>query len=131
MSQQQSAQKSVQKNVLGQPLLPCGLDPVTGFFRDGFCHTCDQDSGIHTVCAVMTEAFLAFSLKQGNDLITPHPEWNFPGLKAGDHWCLCALRWKEAFEAGKAPRVILQSTHEATLEVVNLADLKPFAVDLN
>ena len=117
-------------NVFGEPLETCGTNPVTGFFRDGCCNTSDQDRGSHTVCARVTEAFLAFSRSRGNDLVTPRPEFGFAGLKAGDQWCLCAARWQEAFQAGAAPRVILQSTHAATLRVVKLADLKRFALDL-
>jgi uncharacterized protein (DUF2237 family) len=117
--------------VLGEPLEPCSLDPVTGFFRDGCCDTGPEDRGSHTVCARMTEAFLAFSKARGNDLSTPRPEFGFPGLKEGDSWCLCALRWREAYAAGKAPRVVLAATHERALEVVDLFDLKRYAHDLN
>ncbi|SFB90974.1 hypothetical protein SAMN05660443_0875 [Marinospirillum celere] len=115
------------KNVLGGLLQPCSFDTQTGFFRDGYCHTCMEDIGMHTVCALVTEEFLAFSKQQGNDLSTPRPEWGFPGLKEGDQWCLCALRWAEAREAGVAPAVVLESTHENTLNVVPLAHLKPYA----
>ena len=118
-------------NVLGEPLAPCGLDPVTGFFRDGCCDTGYEDVGIHVVCAKMTREFLAFSKKRGNDLSTPSPEAGFPGLKPGDRWCLCAGRWKEALDAGAAPPVILQATHEEALAVVPLADLKRHAIDLS
>ncbi|MDX2176074.1 MAG: DUF2237 domain-containing protein [Candidatus Sumerlaeia bacterium] len=118
---------STAKNVLGTQLQQCSAEPLTGFFRDGCCHTGPEDRGIHTVCAVMTDEFLAFSKAAGNDLSTPHPEWSFPGLKAGDRWCLCAMRWVEAFEAGMAPRVVLEATHAATLEFVSLADLKRHA----
>jgi hypothetical protein len=106
------------RNVLGGELEPCSFDPETGFFRDGHCHTCAQDRGSHTVCAVMTEEFLAFSQAAGNDLITPLPQFDFPGLKPGDHWCLCAARWLEACEVGQAPRVVLEATNEAALEIV-------------
>ncbi len=116
------------RNVLGGPLQPCSFDPMTGFFRDGHCHTCSQDHGSHTVCAVMTAEFLAFSKAQGNDLTTPVPEFNFPGLKAGDNWCLCAARWLEAFEAGMAPKVSLEATNEAALEIVPLEVLKQHAL---
>lgn len=112
------------KNVLGGELIPCGTDPVTGFFRDGSCNTCQEDFGSHTVCAQMTESFLAFSKLRGNDLSTPNPQYQFPGLKPGDRWCLCAGRWREAAEAGVAPPVILESTHERALEVIALADLE-------
>ncbi len=111
------------RNVLGTALMPCSADPVTGFFRDGCCNTGEHDHGQHTVCAEMTAAFLAFSLSRGNDLSTPHPEWGFPGLRPGDRWCLCVARWKEALEAGVAPKVVLEATHEAALRVVSLDDL--------
>ncbi|MEX2632000.1 MAG: DUF2237 domain-containing protein [Tistlia sp.] len=119
------------RNVLGEPLEPCSLDPVTGFFRDGCCNSGPEDAGSHTVCAEMTEAFLAYSKGRGNDLSTPRPEFGFPGLKEGDRWCLCALRWREAYAAGRAPRVVLAATHERALEVVDLFDLKRYAHDLN
>jgi uncharacterized protein len=115
------------KNVLGGPLAVCCMNPVTGFFRDGFCHTNAQDRGVHTVCVVVTDAFLKFSKKTGNDLSTPHPEFGFPGLKPGDKWCLCAARWEEAFLAGMAPKVVLEATHERTLDVVTLEELQAFA----
>lgn len=118
-------------NVLGEPLKSCSTAPMTGYFRDGLCRTCAQDVGLHTVCAVMTDEFLAFSRSQGNDLSTPMPHFRFPGLKAGDRWCLCAGRWAEAHRAGCAPRVHLQGTHSRTLEVVELADLKAYAIDLS
>jgi len=121
----------MQRNVLGGPLGTCSERPKTGFFRDGCCNTSDEDLGRHTVCVVMTDEFLVFSKMRGNDLSTPHPEFGFPGLKAGDRWCLCAARWREALEAGAAPRVVLNSTNEATLEIVSLEMLKPYAVDLN
>ncbi|MFC5301350.1 DUF2237 family protein [Azospira restricta] len=121
----------VQRNVFGGPLGTCGERPMTGFFRDGCCNTADEDVGVHTVCAVMTAEFLAFSKARGNDLSTPHPEFGFPGLQPGDHWCLCAARWREAWEAGAAPQVVLNATNEATLEIVSLDLLKPYAVDLN
>ena len=118
------------RNVLGERLEPCSTAPVTGFFRNGCCDTSAEDTGSHTVCAVMTAEFLAFSKARGNDLSTPMPQWGFPGLKPGDRWCLCAPRWQEAFAAGKAPRVALRATHEGALEFCALADLKRFAVDL-
>jgi uncharacterized protein (DUF2237 family) len=113
--------------VLGAPLQPCSFDPNTGFFRDGHCHTCAQDHGSHTVCAVMTAEFLAFSKSRGNDLSSPMPQFEFPGLKAGDHWCLCACRWLEAYEAGKAPKVNLAATNEAALAIVPLEALQEHA----
>ncbi|WP_404419190.1 DUF2237 family protein [Marinospirillum sp.] len=116
------------KNVLGGLLQPCSFDTQTGFFRDGYCHTCMEDIGMHTVCAQVSEEFLAFSKQQGNDLSTPRPEGGFPGLKAGDRWCLCALRWVEAYQAGIAPRVVLESTHENTLQVIRIEHLKAYAV---
>ena len=118
------------KNVLGETLEVCSLKPMTGFFRDGCCDTSSQDVGSHTVCAVMTAAFLEFSKSRGNDLSTPVPEFGFAGLNVGDRWCLCAPRWQEALEAGKAPKVVLSSTHEGALAYCTLADLKRFAVDL-
>src|SRR5437762_371666 len=118
------------RNVLGGRLLPCSEDPVTGFFRNGCCDTSAEDVGSHTVCAVMTAEFLAFSKAQGNDLSTPMPQYGFAGLKPGDRWCLCAPRWQEAFEAGKAPRVVLRATHQGALDHCSLADLKRHALDL-
>jgi hypothetical protein len=120
-----------QLNVFGEPLLPCGLDPVTGFYRDGCCNTGYDDTGIHTVCVRVSGEFLAFSKARGNDLSTPAPQFGFKGLKAGDQWCLCAGRWKEAFDAGMAPSVVLRATHEETLAIVPLADLKRHAIDLS
>jgi len=111
-------------NVLGTELEPCSLDPLTGFFRDGCCNTDPQDRGLHVVCARMTTEFLEFSRARGNDLVTPRPEFSFPGLKPGDQWCLCAMRWKEAFEAGVAPPVVLQATHERALDVATLDQLR-------
>ena len=118
------------RNVLGEKLALCSIDPVTGFFRDGCCNTSSEDFGSHTVCAVMTAEFLAFSKARGNDLSTPLPQYGFPGLKPGDRWCLCAPRWQEALAAGAAPRVVLRATHEGALEDCALADLKRFAIDL-
>lgn len=118
------------RNVLGESLEICSIQPMTGFFRDGCCETGPEDIGSHTVCVVMTAEFLAFSQSRGNDLSTPIPEFGFPGLKPGDRWCLCAPRWQEALEAGQAPRVVLRATHEAALSYCSLADLKRFAVDL-
>lgn len=114
-------------NVLGTPLQPCSMDPLTGFFRDGCCNTNGDDVGVHTVCVRVTDAFLEFSRSRGNDLSTPRPEYAFPGLVDGDRWCLCAMRWKEAYDAGVAPQVVLESTHILTLEFVSLAALKAHA----
>lgn len=119
------------RNVLGEPLEPCSIDPMTGFFRDGCCRTSAEDRGSHTVCAVVTEAFLAFSRARGNDLSTPMPQFGFPGLKPGDRWCLCAPRWQEAFLAGRAPRVALRSTSAEALAHCRLDDLKANAADLS
>ena len=117
-----------QKNVLGGELKSCSEQPMTGFFRDGCCNTGPHDTGAHTVCAELTAEFLQFSKNAGNDLSTPRPEYAFPGLNPGDRWCLCAARWVEAFEAGAAPRVVLESTHERTLDYVPLATLRRFAI---
>ncbi len=117
------------RNVLGSELQPCSFDPVTGFFRNGCCETGPHDVGMHTVCAVMTAEFLAFSRRVGNDLSTPRPDLGFPGLEPGDRWCLCAPRWKEALDAGAAPKVVLESTHEETLAIVPLGVLKDHAVE--
>ncbi len=119
------------RNVLGGALQTCSIVPMTGFFRNGCCETGPMDVGSHTVCAVMTAEFLAFSKSRGNDLSTPRPEFEFAGLKPGDRWCLCAPRWQEAFEAGRAPRVVLRATEEAALEYCALADLKRHAIDLD
>jgi uncharacterized protein len=112
------------KNVLGTELQPCCFQPLTGFYRDGFCNTGGTDYGVHTVCVIITEEFLRFSVAAGNDLVTPMPEHGFPGLKPGDRWCLCAQRWTEALEAGAAPQVVLESTHMSTIEFASLVDLK-------
>lgn len=117
------------RNVLGGPLEVCSQAPLTGFFRDGYCRTCSEDVGVHTVCAVMTAEFLEFTVAAGNDLVTPHPEWNFPGLVEGDRWCLCAGRWLEAYRAGVAPPVVLQATSEKTLDVVPFELLRECGVD--
>ncbi len=116
-------------NVLGHNLRPCCDDPLTGFYRDGFCRTGPGDTGLHTVCALMTAEFLAFSVAQGNDLVTPHPEWDFPGLRPGDRWCLCVTRWQQALEAGVAPPVDLEATHMSSLEFVELRDLQGHAFE--
>jgi hypothetical protein len=111
-------------NVLGSPLQACCFEPSTGFYRDGYCRTGADDLGKHTVCAVVTDSFLSFSKSRGNDLSTPRPEYEFPGLNAGDKWCLCVERWQEALEAGCAPEVILEACHISALEFVDLEDLK-------
>ena len=116
------------RNVLGNPLESCCTSPVTGFCRDGFCHTGPDDTGSHTVCVQITAAFLSFSNKIGNDLYTPHPESGFPGLKPGDKWCVCVSRWEEAFMAGVAPPIVLEATHERALDVVELAELRAHAL---
>ena len=121
---------SKQRNIYGEEIQICSEKPLTGFFRDGSCHTDEADRGSHTVCAQVTEEFLTYSAEQGNDLITPVPEFGFPGLKPGDRWCLCAQRWKEAYEVGKAPKVFLQGTHEKALEVISIECLKKHAIDL-
>lgn len=118
------------KNVLGEDIESCCTSPMTGFYRDGRCNTGEQDLGAHVVCAEMTEEFLEFSQAAGNDLSTPRPELGFPGLVAGDRWCVCAARWREALRAGTAPPVVLASTHERALEFVTLDDLKRHALDL-
>jgi hypothetical protein len=116
-------------NVLDLPLQACSTDPMTGYFRDGCCETGPSDRGRHIVCAVMTDEFLAYSKGQGNDLTTPRPEYRFPGLKAGNRWCLCLDRWREAHAAGCAPHVVLEATHQIALERVTLSTLQAFAVD--
>ncbi|HEY9217018.1 MAG TPA: DUF2237 domain-containing protein [Phenylobacterium sp.] len=115
------------RNVLGGELLSCSNEPLTGFFRNGCCETGPEDLGLHTVCAVMTAEFLAYSRSVGNDLSTPNPQFGFAGLKPGDRWCLCAPRWKEALDAGAAPQVVLEATHEETLAIVPLGILKDYA----
>jgi uncharacterized protein (DUF2237 family) len=117
------------KNVLGGELESCCTDPMTGFYRDGYCRTGADDTGRHTVCIKATDEFLAYSKAAGNDLSTPMPQYAFPGLQEGDKWCLCMLRWREALEAGMAPQVYLAATHEAALTVVSLEDLKAHAAD--
>ncbi len=116
------------KNVLGTKLESCCLDPLTGYFRDGLCHTNFQDVGTHVVCAQITDEFLQFTLSRGNDLITPAPQYNFNGLKSGDFWCLCALRWLEAHEAGFAPKIKLESTNSKTLDYIDLKTLKKYQI---
>ena len=119
-----------QLNVFGEPLVECSCDPMTGYFRDGSCNTEANDVGSHTLCAQMTQAFLDFSVAEGNDLVTPQPQYGFPGLKAGDRWCLCALRWQPAQQANVAPKVVMQATNQAVLDVVPLALLKQHALDM-
>ena len=119
------------KNVFGEPLKECSKDPLTGFYRDGCCHTGPQDHGRHLVCAVMTDEFLDFSMEMGNPLKTPMPQYNFPGLNAGDKWCLCALRWKEAYQAGVAPKVDLEATNEKVLKFVTMEQLLKHALTSN
>ena len=118
-------------NVFGEKLLLCGDDPITGFFRDGVCNTCKDDLGSHTICVEASQDFLDYSRSRGNDLTTPIPEYNFPGVKAGDSWCLCAARWLEAEKNNMAPRVHLTRTHIKALEIVPFELLKKYAVDLN
>ena len=118
-------------NVFDEPLVPCSNDPVTGFFRDGCCNTSDEDPGSHTVCIQVTKDFLEYSRFRGNDLTTPMPDFEFPGLNPGDSWCLCAERWLEAYEQDMAPRVYLMRTHKRALEIVQLEKLKQHAVDIN
>jgi len=117
-------------NVLDQPLQLCSESPLTGFFRNGYCQTESDDRGQHTVCAVVDNAFLQYTLDQGNDLLTPRPALDFPGLKPGDHWCLCATRWKEAHQEGRAPKVVLAATHKKALDVIDLDTLLMYAVDI-
>jgi uncharacterized protein (DUF2237 family) len=120
-----------QLNVFGEPLQACSTEPMTGFYRTGFCSAGPEDVGRHVVCCIMTAEFLAFSKSRGNDLSTPMPQYSFPGLKPGDRWCLVAVRWAEALAAGQAPRVVLQATNKSALKVVSLEDLKRYAVDLS
>jgi uncharacterized protein (DUF2237 family) len=117
---------AIAKNVFGEPLVPCSFAPVTGYFRDGCCKTDASDAGTHIVCAIMSAQFLAFSAERGNDLSTPRPEWRFPGLRPGDQWCLCANRWQEAYVAGVAPDVVLESTNARFLTLVSLKVLTRF-----
>lgn len=119
----------VPKNVLGELLIPCSKKPITGYFRNGYCDTCPEDVGQHTACIEATEEFLEFSKLKGNDLSTPIPAYDFPGVKAGERWCLCAMRWVEAYEAEKAPKLVLASTHESMLKLVPLEILLNFAAD--
>jgi len=122
---------SKQKNVLGEPLEDCSKNPLTGYFRDGCCNTDESDIGSHTVCVRITNSFLEFSKSMGNDLSTPQPSLDFQGLKEGDSWCLCANRWLEAFQNNTAPHVVLRSTNEKALEIVDLENLKKLAIDIS
>lgn len=131
MSSTETRIHSQAKNVLGGPLELCCTNPMTGFYRDGKCNTGPEDLGVHTVCVEVTSSFLRFSKACGNDLSTPRPEFSFPGLEEGDRWCLCAARWKEALDAGMAPRVLLRATHESTLEYVSLEELVKYAIDIS
>ena len=119
-----------QLNIFNEPLEACSFDPVTGFFRSGCCETSVQDSGSHTVCAIMTEEFLKFSKSKGNDLSTPVPAFDFPGLNSGDRWCLCAARWLQAYEAGSAPSIIARATHRRALEIIPMEVMKEFSLDI-
>ena len=119
-----------QLNIFNEPLEACSFDPVTGFFRSGCCETSEQDTGSHTVCAIMTEEFLKFSKSKGNDLSTPVPAFDFPGLNSGDRWCLCAARWLEAYEAGSAPSIIARATHKRALETIPMEVMKEFSLDI-
>ena len=118
---------NIDRNVFGEPLVPCSFNPLTGFFRDGCCKTDEEDIGKHTICVVMNATFLIFSEACGNDLTTPRPELGFPGLKPGDQWCLCASRWLEASRAGMAPNVVLESTNQEVLKMISLDDLRRHA----
>ena len=121
------SQKPIRRNVLGTELQDCSHDPKTGYFRDGCCRTAGDDYGVHVICAKVDERFLAFSQSVGNDLSTPMPEYSFPGLKPGDQWCVCAMRWREALEAGCAPQVVLEATAESALEFADFEDLQAHA----
>ena len=123
--------KKIQKNVLDESLEKCSTEPLTGWFRDGCCNTDEIDRGVHTVCARVTSKFLEWSKDQGNDLITPHPEFDFPGLKEGDDWCVCAATYAEAINAGTACHIYLKRTNKKTLEIISLEKLKKFAIDLS
>ncbi len=125
------SEKDFQKNVLGEELEDCSLDPVTGWLRDGCCNTNEEDRGFHTVCAKVTNKFLEWSKEAGNDLITPHHEFNFPGLKDGDSWCVCAATYAQSIEAGTACKIFLKKTNYKTLEIVPLEKLKKYAIDLS
>lgn len=124
-------QQDEEINVLGEPLHSCSEKPLTGFYRDGKCNTCDEDVGSHTVCIQASKEFLEYSRFKGNDLSTPIPEYDFDGVKPGDGWCLCAARWLEAYEDGRAPRVYMMRTHKRALEIVSIEKLREYAADLN
>ena len=119
-----------QLNIFNEPLEACSFDPVTGFFRSGWCETSEQDTGSHTVCAIMTEEFFKFSKSKGNDLSSPVPAFDFPGLNSGDRWCLCAARWLEAYNAGSAPSIIARATHRRALEIIPMEVMKEFSLDI-
>lgn len=121
---------TAKKNVFGDDIAACGYDPITGFYRDGFCDSDDNDMGSHTICVLMSEEFLTYSFRKGNDLSTPVPEFGFPGLVPGDRWCVCAQRWIEAYEDGVAPKVVLLATNEKVLDIISLDLLKKHALDL-
>ena len=125
------SEKEMVTNIFGDEIEACCYDPMTGYFRDGFCNTDEHDYGSHVVCAVMTDDFLEFSKSKGNDLSTPRPEFNFPGLKEGDRWCLCALRWKEAYDFGKAPKLFLKKSNKKALTIIKIEILKKFSLDLS
>lgn len=127
-SMHDAAADAAERNVLGGSLITCSTDPMTGFYRDGCCRTGDEDQGIHTVCCEVTDEFLDFSRSVGNDLSTPRPEWGFPGLNAGDRWCLCAARWRQADLAGMAPKVVLEATHAKSAEICGLDRLRAHAI---
>ena len=124
-------EKIIQKNVLGEKLESCSNDPITGWYRDGCCNTDKNDRGIHTVCAKLTNEFLEWSKNAGNDLITPHPEFNFPGLKNGDYWCVCATTFSQSIDAGTACKIFLKKTNYKTLEIISLEKLKQYAIDIS
>tara|TARA_B100001123_G_C15155711_1_gene965389 strand:- start:406 stop:786 length:381 start_codon:yes stop_codon:yes gene_type:complete len=124
-------EKEFQKNVLGEKLEPCSVDPLTGWFRDGCCNTDEIDQGVHTVCAKVTSKFLNWAKESGNDLITPHPEFDFPGLKEGDCWCVCAATYAQSIDAGNACKIFLKKTNYKTLEIIPLEKLKKFAIDIS
>ena len=124
-------EKIIQKNVLGEKLESCSNDPITGWYRDGCCNTDKNDRGIHTVCAKLTNEFLEWSKNAGNDLITPHPEFNFPGLKDGDYWCVCATTFAQSIDAGTACKIFLKKTNYKTLEIISLEKLKQHAIDIS
>jgi len=124
-------EKEFQKNVLGEKLEPCSVDPLTGWFRDGCCNTDEIDQGVHTVCAKVTSKFLNWAKESGNDLITPHPEFDFPGLKEGDCWCVCAATYAQSIDTGNACKIFLKKTNYKTLEIIPLEKLKKFAIDIS